>query len=65
LKEIRKLADKHDFLVAVDDTVGNFANVEVLPLADMVMTGLTKIFSGDANVMGGRSVDLKTNVCLD
>jgi cystathionine gamma-synthase len=54
LKTVRKLADEHDFMVVVDDTIGNFANVEVLPYADIVVSGLTKLFSGDANVMGGR-----------
>jgi cystathionine gamma-synthase len=54
LKELRRLADQYDFLLVVDDTIGNFVNVEVLPYADMVVSGLTKVFSGDANVMGGR-----------
>lgn len=40
----------------VDETIGNFVNVEVLPYADVVVSSLTKIFSGDANAMGGRWV---------
>jgi len=40
--------------VIVDDTIGNFNNVETLPFADIVVTSLTKIFSGDSNIMGGR-----------
>lgn len=54
LKRIRTLADKYNFAVVVDETVGNFLNVHVLPYADVVVSSLTKIFSGDSNVMGGR-----------
>ena len=54
LPRLRALADKHDFLIVVDETLGNFVNVEVLPYADVVVSSLSKIFSGDANVMGGR-----------
>ncbi|EPY53955.1 cystathionine gamma-synthase [Schizosaccharomyces cryophilus OY26] len=56
LVRIRQLADKYDFAVVVDETIGNFLNVEVLPYADMVVSSLTKIFSGDSNVMGGSLV---------
>lgn len=54
LRRIRDLAEKYDFAVVVDETVGNFLNVNVLPYADVVVSSLTKIFSGDSNVMGGR-----------
>ncbi|RLV88525.1 hypothetical protein JA9_004274 [Meyerozyma sp. JA9] len=53
LKKIRYLADKFNFAVVVDETVGNFLNVHVLPYADIVASSLTKVFSGDSNVMGG------------
>lgn len=56
LPRIRRLAEEHDFLVVVDETIGNFLNVEVLPYADIVVSSLTKVFSGDANVMGGSMV---------
>lgn len=56
LKRIRALADKHGFLVVVDETIGNFINVDVMPYADVVVSSLTKIFSGDSNVMGGSLV---------
>lgn len=56
LKRIRTLADKYEFAVVVDETVGNFLNVNVLPYADVVVSSLTKIFSGDSNVMGGSAV---------
>lgn len=54
LIRIRQLADTYDFAVVVDETVGNFLNVHVLPHADVVVSSLTKVFSGDSNVMGGR-----------
>ncbi|KAI0641371.1 PLP-dependent transferase [Trametes meyenii] len=53
LPRLRRLADKYDFLIVVDETLGNFVNVEVLPYADIVVSSLSKVFSGDANVMGG------------
>lgn len=54
LTRLRALADKYDFPIVVDDSIGNFVNVETLPFADIVATSLTKLFSGDSNVMGGR-----------
>lgn len=56
LQRIRKLADMYDFGVVVDETIGNFINVHVLPLADVVVSSLTKIFSGECNVMGGATI---------
>lgn len=56
LERIRTLADKYDFFVVIDETIGNFLNVNVLPYADVVVSSLTKVFSGDSNVMGGRYV---------
>jgi cystathionine gamma-synthase len=56
LERIHKLADQYDFCVVVDETIGNFLNVNVLPFADIVVSSLTKAFSGDSNVMGGRYV---------
>jgi cystathionine gamma-synthase len=54
LTRIRDLAHQYDFAVVIDETVGNFLNVNVLPYADVVVSSLTKVFSGDSNVMGGR-----------
>lgn len=53
LKRIRRLADKFKFAVVVDETVGNLLNISVMQYADMVVSSLTKVFSGDSNVMGG------------
>lgn len=54
LASIRKLADKYKFAIVVDESIGNFLNVNVLQFADVVVSSLTKMFSGDSNVMGGR-----------
>ncbi|KAI5118023.1 hypothetical protein M0805_004888 [Coniferiporia weirii] len=56
LPRIRELADRYGFLVVVDDTVGNFINVDVFGFADILVTSLSKLFSGSANVMGGSLV---------
>ena len=56
LKRIRGLADTYDFALIVDETIGNFINVNVLPYADVVVSSLTKIFSGECNVMGGSAI---------
>ncbi|RKO92711.1 cystathionine gamma-synthase [Blyttiomyces helicus] len=56
LRRLRALADEYGFLLVVDETVGNFVNVAALQWADVVVSSLTKIFSGDSNVMGGSMV---------
>ncbi|KAH8090464.1 putative cystathionine gamma-synthase [Filobasidium floriforme] len=56
LKELRRLADEHEFVIVVDETVGNFVNVEVASWTDIVVSSLTKVFSGETNVMGGSLV---------
>jgi cystathionine gamma-synthase len=56
LPRMRQLADRYDFALVVDESVGNFINVNVLAHADVVVSSLTKAFSGDSNVMGGSAV---------
>lgn len=56
LTELKKLADIYGFYIVIDETVGGFVNVDVLPYADIVCSSLTKIFSGDSNVMAGSIV---------
>lgn len=58
LKRLRTLADQFDFAIVIDETIGNFINIAVLDCADIVVSSLTKIFSGDSNVMGGRFFQL-------
>ena len=59
LGRLRSLADRYGFTIVIDETIGNFLNVYVLPYADVVVSSLTKVFSGDSNVMGGRSANLQ------
>ena len=59
---LTELADKHDFVLVVDDTISSFANVDLLygtkgkVLADIVCSSLTKLFSGRGDVLGGSVV---------
>jgi cystathionine gamma-synthase len=47
---------QYGFILIVDDTVGSFANIDVFAQADILLTSLTKSFSGYANVLGGSIV---------
>ncbi|KAJ4296124.1 hypothetical protein N0V88_004826 [Collariella sp. IMI 366227] len=42
-------ADKYDIPVVVDDTIGSFCNIDVSPVADVILTSITKSLSGYAN----------------
>lgn len=58
LQALRELADRYDFCLIVDDTIGNCLNVDLLQtgLADAVCTSLTKIVSGRGDAMAGSLV---------
>jgi len=56
LKRIKVMGEKYDFAVVVDETIGNFINVHVLPHSDIVVSSLTKVFTGECNVMGGCAI---------
>jgi cystathionine gamma-synthase len=55
LEALRKLADEYDFCLVVDDTIGNFLNVDLIDsgLADAVCTSLTKLVSGRGDAIAG------------
>ena len=53
LLRIKYLADKFGFYVVVDDTVANSSNVDIVKYCDIIVSSLTKVFSGDSNVMAG------------
>ncbi|KAL4980156.1 pyridoxal phosphate-dependent transferase [Aspergillus desertorum] len=53
LRMLRELADRYGFLVACDDTVAGFVNLDALPFVDVMVSSLTKTFSGASNVTGG------------
>lgn len=54
LHRLRALADKYDIPIILDATVDNFANLDVRGYADILVTSLSKLFSGAMNAMGGR-----------
>ncbi|KAI9197400.1 pyridoxal phosphate-dependent transferase [Polychytrium aggregatum] len=56
LARLRSLADQYGFLLIIDDTIGNFVNVAAIDYADVVVSSLSKIFSGDSDVTGGSLV---------
>ncbi|CAG8066209.1 unnamed protein product [Penicillium salamii] len=56
LRRIRDLADRYEFCVVCDETIGTYINVDILPYVDVAVTSLTKIFNGTGNVMGGSVV---------
>lgn len=60
LPRIRRLADEYGFVIIVDETIGSFANVDLAGVADILVTSLTKSFSGKANVMAGSVVLVPT-----
>ncbi|KIX05925.1 uncharacterized protein Z518_03899 [Rhinocladiella mackenziei CBS 650.93] len=56
LTRLRRLADQYGTVLVIDDTIGSFCNVDVLSVADIVVTSLTKSFSGYADVMAASAV---------
>ncbi|KAF8150620.1 pyridoxal phosphate-dependent transferase [Crassisporium funariophilum] len=53
LPRLRALADSYNIPLIIDETVGFHLNVQLLPYADVIVSSLTKVFSGLANVLGG------------
>lgn len=53
---LRELADEYGFFLIVDDTVGSFCNVDLLPVADIVVTSLSKSFNGYADLLAASAV---------
>lgn len=58
LYALRELANQYNFVLAVDDSISNFLNVDLIEsrLADVVCTSLTKLVSGRGDVMAGSCV---------
>ena len=46
LRRLRDLCDRYGIILVIDDTIGGWANVDVTPFADIIVTSLTKSFSG-------------------
>ena len=56
LAALAQIARNGQFPLIVDDTISTAANVDLLPAADLVVTSLTKYFTGRGDVMGGAVV---------
>ena len=56
LREVDALCARHAVPVVVDDTLSTYANVNPLPACDLVVTSLTKFFTGRGDVMAGAIV---------
>ena len=56
LNTLANIAAQHGIPLIVDDTLSTFHNVQVHPPADVLVTSLTKFFSGAGDVMGGAVV---------
>jgi cystathionine gamma-synthase len=53
LERLDNLSRQYGFPLIVDDTIAGFHNVDLLPAADVVVSSLTKFFSGAGDVTGG------------
>ena len=53
LDRLRGLADTHSFPLVIDDTLGAFININAYPPSDILVTSLTKFFSGNGDVLAG------------
>lgn len=56
LDTLRALSLENSIPLVVDDTVGTYTSLALLPHCDAACTSLTKMFSGKCNVMGGAVV---------
>jgi len=56
LRALANLGKAGSFPIIVDDTLATWANLNLFPAADVVVTSLTKYFTGQGDVMGGVAV---------
>lgn len=62
LHRICALANQYGFIVACDDTVAGYVNIDALPYVDIIISSLTKNFSGSSNVTGGRWASERSSI---
>lgn len=53
LDYIKELSQKYSFPIIVDDTIGSFQNIDLTKHADIIVSSLTKFFSGESNCTAG------------
>jgi cystathionine gamma-synthase len=56
LTSLAQLAQRHRFPLVVDETLGTFVNVDLRPVADVLLTSLTKYFTGVGDVLAGAAI---------
>ncbi|MCD6036116.1 MAG: hypothetical protein K0R63_1857 [Rickettsiales bacterium] len=56
LAALSEILRRYDVPLIVDDTIATFANVDVSAYADVVVTSLTKFYSGKSDVLAGAAV---------
>jgi cystathionine gamma-synthase len=56
IAQLSQIARQNNFPLIVDDTVGSFYNVNLFPEADILVTSLSKFYSGSGEVMAGSLV---------
>jgi cystathionine gamma-synthase len=56
IAQLRKLATEYDVVLAIDDTIGSWANIDILAMADIAVTSITKSFNGYADAIGGATI---------
>ncbi len=56
LNAVRQISLRQQFPIVVDDTISTWTNVDLFPAADVVVTSLTKWFTGRGDVMAGSAV---------
>lgn len=56
LRKLRALADEYNVILAVDDTIGSWSNIDIVNLTDILVTSITKSFNGYADVIAGCAI---------
>ena len=56
LAALSGLARRQQIPLVVDETLGTYVNTDVLPVADIAVTSLTKYFSGAGDVLAGAAM---------
>jgi cystathionine gamma-synthase len=56
LAALAELAERHEFPLVVDETLGTYVNVDLRSVADVLVTSLTKYFTGAGDVLGGAAI---------
>ncbi|KAH8802432.1 pyridoxal phosphate-dependent transferase [Xylogone sp. PMI_703] len=56
ITKLHNLAREYGSILAIDDTVGSFANIDIMSMTDILVTSLSKSFNGYADVIAGSLV---------